>query len=117
MDIEHFNHERRIKNPYICVDEINKEFLPPLEDLRSTGTTLAQRIKNYKSNLQALETPIMDQIQGTVDTIKRIDDVIFGELLQSDKSSNMAASPQDITGSLNHFMLHKMREHKKDELL
>ena len=70
----------------MCSDDFKKEFLPPLDEMRSTGTTLAERIRNYKANLQALENPVMDQIQGTVENIKRVDDVIFGDI-KSERSS------------------------------
>lgn len=44
--------------------------LPMLEELDSRGTTLSTRIKNYKTNLTALEGPVMDQIEGILKKIR-----------------------------------------------
>ena len=44
--------------------------LPQLSQLRSSGTTLRERIKNYRSNLAAIESPVVDDIQDTVSRIR-----------------------------------------------
>jgi len=40
--------------------------LPLLNDLDSKGIAVASRIRNYKTNLTALETPVLDQIESVL---------------------------------------------------
>ena len=56
-----------------CVADLappKKGTLPQLSQLRSSGTTLRERIKNYRSNLSAIETPVVDDIQDTTSRIR-----------------------------------------------